>query len=200
MQRTSVSPSLSSARHQISDTSIKEVFTASSNVRVVYHSNAIKMKTTESATRVEELVIRSLSGKAGSIQARYYVVCCGAIETARLLLNSTSVEKSGLGNRHDLVGRFLHDHLHMQSAPVVPRNRRRFARTFQQIYDGNVHYCPKIASTFQFQKRNEILNIAGDIYYESAEDSPIQTAKRIEPYRERRRANDVSEATVACSS
>ena len=45
----------------------------------------------------------------------------------------------------------------------------------------------------------ELLNIAGDIYYESAEDSPIQTAKRIEPSRERGRANDVSEATVACS-
>jgi len=42
-----------------------------------------------------------------------FVVCCAAIETPRLLLNSRSRRHpNGLGNSNDVVGRHLHGHLH----------------------------------------------------------------------------------------
>ena len=39
-----------------------------------------------------------------------YVLACGGIENARLLLASTGASLNGLGNEHDLVGRFFMDH------------------------------------------------------------------------------------------
>src|SRR5262249_61069703 len=42
---------------------------------------------------------------------RHYVLATGGIENARLLLCSDSVVRGGLGNGHDLVGRFFLEHV-----------------------------------------------------------------------------------------
>ncbi|HYF58778.1 MAG TPA: GMC family oxidoreductase N-terminal domain-containing protein [Burkholderiaceae bacterium] len=58
-------------------------------------------------------VIEALAG-AGSdtirIRARVFVVCCGALETPRLLLNSRARAAAGIGNAQGQVGRRLMDH------------------------------------------------------------------------------------------
>lgn len=63
-------------------------------------------------------------GRDGSVQrhsARHVVIAAGVVETARLLLLSTSSEHPhGLGNQHDQVGRFLHGHPRLRAALVDP--------------------------------------------------------------------------------
>ena len=44
------------------------------------------------------------------IVAGCYALACGGIENARLLLASTRGAANGVGNEHDLVGRFFMDH------------------------------------------------------------------------------------------
>ena len=44
------------------------------------------------------------------IHAKRFVLACGGLETARLLLASRSVQANGLGNEHDTVGRYYMDH------------------------------------------------------------------------------------------
>lgn len=52
-------------------------------------------------------------GTVRTITAERVILSCGAIETARLLLNSRSErEPSGLGNNHDQVGRNLQGHVY----------------------------------------------------------------------------------------
>jgi hypothetical protein len=53
------------------------------------------------------------------IQARFFVLACGGIENARLLLVSNSVLKNGIGNQNDLVGRFFMEHPHITRAKAL---------------------------------------------------------------------------------
>lgn len=57
-------------------------------------------------------VVDRATGREEEIHARIVVVCCAAIESPRLLLNS-ACEKypNGLANEHDLVGRYLSGHI-----------------------------------------------------------------------------------------
>lgn len=55
-------------------------------------------------------VIKSLGGRTASITARHFVLCAGGLENARLLLASSRVMPAGIGNGHDLVGRYFQDH------------------------------------------------------------------------------------------
>jgi choline dehydrogenase-like flavoprotein len=114
-----------------------EVFRAdlerAANIRVLLHANLVELATNQSASVVSEARIRTLEGKAGRIRARYFVLACGGIENARLLLLSNATAPNGLGNGNDLVGRFFMDHpggrlgLIMSDAPnrlADPYNRQ----------------------------------------------------------------------------
>ena len=55
--------------------------------------------------------VRDLDRNVKILHARVYVVACGGLESPRLLLLSRSSEfPSGIGNNHDLVGRFFMEH------------------------------------------------------------------------------------------
>ncbi len=54
-------------------------------------------------------------GAVSAPRPELYVLATGGIENPRLLLNATTVQKPGLGNGNDLVGRYFMDH------PYVPR-------------------------------------------------------------------------------
>ncbi len=67
----------------------------------------------------EEAIVRSarLVERGGSeemeVKAGAFAVCCGNIESSRLLLNSKSPRfPNGLANNNDVVGRYLHGHIH----------------------------------------------------------------------------------------
>ena len=54
-------------------------------------------------------VIDNVTKKEEQIRASIFAVCCGAPESARLLLNSRSPQfPNGLANSNDMVGRYLH--------------------------------------------------------------------------------------------
>ena len=55
--------------------------------------------------------VRDLDRNTKVLRARVYIVACGALETPRLLLLSRSSGfPHGIGNNHDLVGRFFMEH------------------------------------------------------------------------------------------
>lgn len=78
-------------------------------LRCLFHAAALELKTDESGERVDELIVGAGQGTA-VVRAKVFIVCAGALETPRLLLNSRQGDKDGLGNSYDLVGRYLSDH------------------------------------------------------------------------------------------
>ena len=79
-------------------------------MRIVLHANAVHLQAGPDARTIRHIVVRPLDGKAREVKARHYVLACGAIENARLLLASNDVEAQGIGNRHDQVGRYFMEH------------------------------------------------------------------------------------------
>ena len=57
------------------------------------------------------------------MSAKAYILATGGIENARLLLVSNSHHRAGLGNGHDLVGRFFMEHPMVYVGPFRPSPR-----------------------------------------------------------------------------
>jgi choline dehydrogenase-like flavoprotein len=157
-------------------TTYREPLTRSRNVTVLLHANVTSLDANEDASRITGATIRTLSGRTGHVRARVVIVCCGGIETTRLLLASNQVAPNGLGNDYDVLGRYFQEHIHAK-VYVTPRQRAQFERLFntRRVDYGLVY--PKIASTFDFQKTHRILNVAADLGYELADGNPIAAAK-----------------------
>jgi choline dehydrogenase-like flavoprotein len=82
----------------------------SRNVSVYLNANVTDIRLNEAGTRVEGCTARSLDGKTLDLRARRFVLACGGLETARLLLASRAVQRQGIGNQSDAVGRYYMDH------------------------------------------------------------------------------------------
>jgi len=77
-----------------------------------YRSRAMRLEWSAEKRRVEAVVFRdTLTGTEGRIPCRAVVVAAGAVNSAEVLLRSSSADfPDGLGNTHGVLGRYLHDH------------------------------------------------------------------------------------------
>jgi choline dehydrogenase-like flavoprotein len=90
------------------------------NVDVLLRANLLEFEVDEYGTRVVRARIACLSGKRFAVEAQHFVLATGGIENARLLLLSRGHNPAGLGNEHDLVGRFFMEHPRFPSAIYQP--------------------------------------------------------------------------------
>jgi choline dehydrogenase-like flavoprotein len=92
----------------------------SSSLNVYLNANVIEIECEELGGAVTGIRACTLTGRTFSARAKAYVIASGGIENARLLLASTSTYPLGIGNQHDLVGRYFMEHLHVISGRLVP--------------------------------------------------------------------------------
>lgn len=132
---------------------------AAENIHVFLHANLLKMQTNAEATKVTQMQIGTLEGNRFSVKAKQFVLACGGIENARLLLLSDDVEKNGLGNRQDQVGRFFMEH----SSPRLGMLLLSSGKIPTQLYKGTFrdgHWVFGELSLRQaVQKEEKILNM-----------------------------------------
>jgi choline dehydrogenase-like flavoprotein len=84
---------------------------AAPNIRVILHANVSAIRLRAAGDRVASLEVRTLGGKRLAAHAGQYVLAAGGLEIARLLLASRDIQGAGIGNQHDLVGRYYMCHL-----------------------------------------------------------------------------------------
>lgn len=102
---------------------------ASDSVKILTWSNAVDLQTDAGANSVRAVRVSCLGGNRYRVAARMVILAQGGFEVPRLLLASNSIAKAGLGNDHDLVGRFLMDRQIVKTGllvPPTPAGLRRF--------------------------------------------------------------------------
>ena len=131
------------------------------NVTVCLHSNVLEIETNAGGDCVARLRVSTLGGKEFSVRANTYILAAGGIEVPRLLMLSNRIHKAGLGNQHDLVGRFFQEHPHFWSGIFVP-NMPDFSRgttLYNEVHTiNNVAIVGKLALTEQALRREKLLN------------------------------------------
>lgn len=128
------------------------------NVHLYTHANVCEVEANDGLTAVQGLRVRTLEGKEYHARARHYVLACSTIQNARLLLASNRRATAGLGNAHDLVGRYFMEHLEMPGAELVlakPQSARMKIYAFQY---GLTKARGEMALSAEVQREHGILN------------------------------------------
>jgi choline dehydrogenase-like flavoprotein len=82
----------------------------SGHLEIRYGARAIRLECSDASKRVKAVIVREARSDH-RVPCRAVVVAAGAVNTAKLLLQSTdSAFPEGLGNTHGVLGRYLHDH------------------------------------------------------------------------------------------
>jgi choline dehydrogenase-like flavoprotein len=112
-------------------TRYREVIEQAANVRALLHATVTEIGTSETGAEVTGLRVATLGGPSFRVRARRYILAAGAIENARLLLLSNRVQPAGVGNTHDLVGRYFMEHPHI---PIVGNMATSRPEAFNATY------------------------------------------------------------------
>jgi choline dehydrogenase-like flavoprotein len=92
------------------------------NVTLVLHASVVDLATNGNPFRVDQVEVRRDDGSRCFVRARLVVLAAGGIENPRLLLLSRGVHRNGLGNDHDLVGRFFAERMSARTGNIVPES------------------------------------------------------------------------------
>ncbi len=154
------------------------------NIRVLLHASAVHITTDETGTLLREIEVANPEGNRATITAKLLVLCAGGIENARLLLASNRAVPAGLGNEHDLVGRFLMDHPRCIVGEFNPASavavRQPYARRYTMPDDGyENNFIDGLAISPVYQRRVGLLNCAAWLDAQRAEDDPWTAAARL---------------------
>jgi choline dehydrogenase-like flavoprotein len=153
------------------------------NVRVLLNATVTHIDVNEAGSAFDGLEISTIDGVRSRVAAKAVVLAAGGIENARLLLASRRKFAGGVGNRHDVVGRYLMDH------PGMSLGRFRLGDVHQIVKrfgfyglkrQGRVNmYVHGLALGEATQRREGLLNCAAYIMEERAPDDPWDALKRL---------------------
>lgn len=103
---------------------------AAEDVRLVLHANVTAVEVTENGRRAVGVEVARADGARFRVRAPVVVLATGGVENARLLLLSDAVHPRGLGNEHDLVGRYFMDHPVVRLGDVALAHARDLPRRY----------------------------------------------------------------------
>ena len=176
---------------------------AAHNVRVLLHANVTTIQLAAGGGNVDSLVARDLTGRRCNVRAQQYVLATGGLEVARLLLASRDVQPQGIGNEHDIVGRYYMCHL----AGTIGRLRVRggLDATYHgyDISDEGIYCRRRIALLPGTQREQRLGNFVARLHHPRITDpshrssvlSLLYLSRFLIPYEYRKRLQEDTPAT-----
>src|SRR3546814_407675 len=149
-------------------------------VQALLHANVTNIQGSENGAEILHVDLATLEGKHGRVRAKTFVLACGGLENARLLLASNGVEPHGLGNRYDLVGRFFMDHGVTRCAVVQATDAYALLDRFGTVFTpGTGTYRVGLRLGDEFARRERTLNATGMTYYHADPESGVAAARSL---------------------
>ncbi len=149
---------------------------AAANVRVLLHGNVTALRLNASGNQLESLTIRTLAGKSMSARARQFVLATGGLEVARLLLASRDVQTQGIGNDHDLVGRYYMCHLAGTVGALSIHRPLDAVWNGYDVSDEGIYCRRRIALKPESQRRERIGNFIARLHHPRITDPAHRNA------------------------
>jgi len=154
---------------------------ASPQVRVLLNAAVTRFHAAPGGGRLEAVTARTLTGRAVRVKAGAFVLACGGLENARLLLASEEDVPGGLaGASQDLVGRFFMQHPRGRIATVA--TSEPMARRLQDAFNVFATRRPPqyevgFALAEAAQRREGLLNASAILTYDADPDSGWDSLK-----------------------
>lgn len=144
------------------------------NVRLVMRANLTRITMDATCKTVQSVEARSLTGAVFSIRARKFVLAVGGLEVVRLLLNHPGSSGRGLGNAHDVVGRYYMCHLAGTIGEVRFADKVKVQHGYSRSDEG-VYCRRRLALLPQTQQAQGLSNFVARLHHPRITDPQHRT-------------------------
>jgi len=153
----------------------------SPRIQTLLHANFAGFTTSDDRSVVRGLTVRSLTGVVATVRARNYVLCCGGIENARLLLLAAEHNGGGFAGANGCVGRYFMQHSRGPSGLVASTDLMTRTQEQFNILRGADGIEVEVGLTLapQEQERQGLLNCSAVLQYLGDPQSGVTAAQDI---------------------
>lgn len=174
------------------------------NVTVVMHANVTAVRLLPGGDRVAALDVRTLSGKRLQARASHFVLAAGGLEVTRLLLASRDVQSAGIGNQHDVVGRYYMCHLAGSMGALKILKPPGAVHHGYEISEEGIYCRRRLALRPEVQRAQRLGNFVARLHHPRITDpahrssvlSLLYLAKPLIPYEYSRRLHGDARASL----
>lgn len=135
------------------------------DIQVLLGANCTGIRLNKDAAHVTHLDVASLKGNQYRISAKHIVIATGGIEAARLLLASNDVCKKGIGNDHDIVGRYYQCHIAGNLGKLTIDGPTTNVRHGYEISNEGVYCRRRMSLTADTQRRIKVGNMVARLHF-----------------------------------
>ena len=172
---------------------------------VLLGANCTAVKLHGDGRSVRELEVTTFEGTRFSVAARATVLATGGLETARLLLASRDVAPEGIGNTHDVVGRYYMCHIAGNVGMLTLNGPPGDVRHGYEISPEGVYCRRRLSVMPDEQRRLGLANAVARLHFPRITDpshrngvlSGLFLARKLISYEYGKRLNDGNPATAA---
>jgi len=140
------------------------------DIRVLLGANCTGIALRPDGRSVRELAVATLAGRRFRVAARATVLAMGGLETARLLLASRDVAPQGVGNEHDVVGRYYMCHIAGNVGTLVFNGRPQDVRHGYEITPEGIYCRRRLAIVPAEQRRHGLANCVARLHFSRITD------------------------------
>jgi choline dehydrogenase-like flavoprotein len=144
----------------------REELKQAENIKICVNATVLDIEADELAQTVKRLRVASTPDRQFWVEAKVFVLATGGIENARLLLASNQQQPTGLGNHHDLVGRYFMDHALVDGGMFTPSDPGLYDR--MALYDlrrvNNAPILGRLGLSKQTMQQEHLLNFAAVLF------------------------------------
>ena len=168
------------------------------SVQVLLGANCTAVKLQPDAMSVRVLEVATLAGNRFSVMPRAAVLATGGLETARLLLASNDISPSGVGNRHDVVGRYYMCHIAGNVGTLSINGPTNSVRHGYEVSPEGIYCRRRLSITAAEQRRLGLSNAVARLHFPRITDpshrngvlSGLFLARKLISYEYGKRLND----------
>ena len=177
-------------------------------LRVLLGANCTGLRLQADARSLKTVDVATLAGKRFSVAARATVVASGGLETARLMLASNDVSPAGVGNQHDVVGRYYMCHIAGNVGMLTLNGPTSGVRHGYEMSPEGIYCRRRLAVSPEEQRRRGLANAVARLHFPRITDpahrngvlSGLFLARRLISYEYGKRLNDGNPSSTATYS
>jgi choline dehydrogenase-like flavoprotein len=160
----------------------RRAWTSDPGVWFIYNATVVGLR--REGASVYAVDVKSQAGKTLTVPADVVVLCVGAIEAARMLLESTPDFPSGAGGGNPHVGRHFLDHPNLTIGVIknLP-GRQGFAgvtRFFSAYHRRGLLFLPRLVLSADRQREMRMLNACGIAVFEWSPESVTENLRQLQ--------------------
>lgn len=168
------------------------------NLKVLLGANCTGIRLQPDGGAVRTVEVTTLAGIRFSVASRATVLAAGGLETARLLLASRDVAPAGIGNLHDVVGRYYMCHIAGNVGRLTVNGPTRNVRHGYEVTPEGIYCRRRLAVAPDEQRRLGLANAVARLHFPRITDpahrngvlSGLFLARKLISYEYGKRLND----------